>query len=187
MRRHQASIRPDLSIVDPDGCLPVRPFQRKDDSTTLKIGRNLYLALIPGDTNVMARWLRKKRHPHLPRVGICLVILSQVPVAVIKRRNPGSFEANLITEILRLQDAGKLDRQASQRSFEYLCFSARIRALQHHQPVSRKIFVSICIRITGESPGTHGRGTRVEGERRTENNDYQNWSQESSHRENYQL
>src|SRR5205814_3182822 len=62
MGRNEANVRTNLSVVEPDGSLPMRTFKSKDDATANHVWEHLYVTLIPSRSQIMQGWVGRARH-----------------------------------------------------------------------------------------------------------------------------
>src|SRR5882762_2235642 len=138
VRRHQTPVGSNLAVVDPHRRLPVRTFERQHQAATYHVRQDLYVALIPGRTQIVTWWLRKKGDFRVTRLDVSFVIIPQVPEMIVEGEDPWCAGANLVAEVLRLKDSWQVDL-TWQHSVEPLRLLSRISAIQREPPPATEI------------------------------------------------
>src|SRR5918911_5470681 len=85
----------------------MRPFEREQNATALRVARNLDIALVPCRAEIVTRWLRQKRHFDAPAFSVGFVLFAQIPVAIVEREHPWRVDRDVVSDVLRLKNSGQ--------------------------------------------------------------------------------
>src|SRR6185503_2022001 len=90
----------DHSIVDPNSCHPVRPFEGKHKTARIAVSKNVDVTLEPRSADVVPLWLRQKGNLDFAALGIGLVVFAEKPIAIVEREHPRRICTDLISVVL---------------------------------------------------------------------------------------